>query len=189
MSAAPPRFFAHARAFRDWLAVHAATHDALLVGFHTTASGRPCMTWPEAVDEALCVGWIDGVRKNLDPHSYQIRFSPRRPGSRWSAVNIDRVAVLQAAGRMQPAGLAVFARRIEARSRVASYEQPGMPELDAAMDAEFRGHAEAFAFFMAQAPSYRKKALWLVVSAKQAATRQRRLALLIEASTQRRRWE
>ena len=179
-----PSFFADAASFRRWLVTHSSTSKELLVGFFTIASGKKCITWPEAVDEALCVGWIDGVRRNLDSESYQIRFTPRKPTSRWSAVNIRRVAILRQEGRMSPAGLAAFAHRTEARSRTASYEQIGMPALDAKAEAAFKRNRKAWEFFQNQAPSYRKKALWIVVSAKQEATRQRRLEGLISASAQ-----
>ena len=175
-------FFADAAAFRRWLTENAATAKELVVGFHTTKSGLPSITWPQSVDEALCVGWIDGVRKNVDATSYQIRFSPRKPSSHWSTVNIRRVAVLTAEGRMQAAGLAAYAQRSEARSGKASYEQPCMPELAPADQKLFRKHRAAWAFFEKQPPGYRKRVIWIVISAKQEATRQRRLAALIEAS-------
>lgn len=177
-----PTYFTDAAVFRAWLSQHAAGSSELVVGVHKAASGTPGMSWPEAVDEALCVGWIDGVRKRIDDQRYQIRFTPRRPGSRRSAVNIERVAVLAKEGRMRPAGLAICAHRTEAKSRTASYEQEAMPVLDAAAQAFFQGHAAAWKFFEAQAPSYRRKVIWLIVSAKQEVTRQRRLAALVEAS-------
>lgn len=177
-----PTYFPDATAFRDWLARHAARAPGLLVGFHKVGSGLPSLRWPEAVDEALCVGWIDGIRHRIDDQRYQIRFTPRRPGSTWSAVNIERVAVLTAAGRMQPAGLAVFAQRRETRSRTASYEQATMPRLSADAEARFRADAPAWAYFDAQPPSYRRRVLWWVTSAKQPATQARRLARLIAQS-------
>ena len=110
---AVPTFFATAAAFRQWLELHAAEATELLVGFHKVDSGRPSMSWSESVDEALCFGWIDGIRRRLGEASYSIRFTPRRPGSIWSAVNTRRAAALAAQGRMAPAGLAAF----EARKR------------------------------------------------------------------------
>jgi uncharacterized protein YdeI (YjbR/CyaY-like superfamily) len=182
-----PTFFETAEDFRHWLKGHAAQQTALVVGFCKVCSGRASMRWPEAVDEALCVGWIDGVRKRIDDETYQIRFTPRKAGSHWSGVNIERVRVLGEAGRMQASGLAAFALRSEARSRNASYEQPAMPVLDAAASAQFRRQPAAWQYFERQAASYRKKVLWRIVSAKQEATRKRRLLALIEASAQGRR--
>ena len=115
-----PLFFSSALAFRDWLARHAATEDELIVGFHKVATGRPCMTWSESVDEALCVGWIDGVRKRVDDDAYQIRFTPRKPTSIWSAVNIAKVQALQAQGRMTPAGERAYGLRTASKSVVYS---------------------------------------------------------------------
>lgn len=177
-----PRFFATAAEFRAWLETHAASTAELIVGFHKVGSGTPGITWPEAVDEALCFGWIDAVRKRIDERRYQIRFTPRKAGSTWSAINIERVAALTAQGRMHPAGLAAFALRKEHRSRTYAYEQPGAVALEPAAEQAFRAHASAWAFFRAQPPSYRKRLCWWLASAKQAATRQRRLERLIEAS-------
>jgi uncharacterized protein YdeI (YjbR/CyaY-like superfamily) len=134
------------------------------------------------VDEALCYGWIDGVRRSVDADRYTIRFTPRQPRSTWSAVNIARVAELTAEGRMAPAGLAAFAARSEARSGIYSYEQRADAALDPAEEATFQADAAAWAFFQAQPPGYRRTATWWVISAKQAATRQRRLATLIADS-------
>lgn len=174
-------FFARAADFRAWLDDHAATTPELLVGYHKVASGTPSMTWPESVDEALCVGWIDGVRRRIDDTRYCIRFTPRRPGSIWSAVNIAKVAALRAAGRMTPAGEAAFAARREDRSGVYAFERDQPAELDAAESAAFRAQAAAWRFFEAQPPGYRRVVLHWVVSAKRADTRARRLAALVEA--------
>ena len=177
-----PHFFATPAEFCAWLEHHASTATELVVGFHKVGTGVPTMSWPQSVDEALCFGWIDGVRKRIDERRYQIRFTPRKPGSIWSAINIDRVAVLSAEGRMQKAGLAAFARRSEARSRTYAYEQPGMATFDPVDQKTFRRNETAWAFFEAQSPSYRQRVIWNVVSAKQAATRERRLQQLIDAS-------
>src|SRR5205807_717951 len=118
-----PTFFATPETFRAWLAEHHERETSLVVGFYKRGTGRPSITWPESVDEALCVGWIDGVRKRIDEHSYLIRFSPRKPGSIWSAVNIKRANELIELGRMRPAGLAAFERRTERRSQIYAYEQ------------------------------------------------------------------
>ncbi|MFG6467889.1 YdeI/OmpD-associated family protein [Roseateles sp. BYS87W] len=184
---AEPVYFPTPEAFRDWLAVHSAQASELVVGYHKRGTGLPSMTWPESVDEALCVGWIDGVRKRVDELRYQIRFTPRRPTSIWSRVNIDRVAVLTAEGRMTPAGLAAFERRTERRSIVYSYEHPGEVSLPPALEAPFRREAAAWAWFEAQPPGWRRQMLRHVLSAKQAATQQRRLALLMAACAEGRR--
>jgi uncharacterized protein YdeI (YjbR/CyaY-like superfamily) len=182
-----PLYFSHPAGFRDWLQAQGTTARSLLVGFHKVGSGTPAMRWPESVDEALCVGWIDGVRTRVDAQRYTIRFTPRKPGSHWSAVNVARMAELIAAGRVSPAGLAAWAQRDAARTARASYEQPGMPSLPPQAEAEFRTHPQAWAWFSAQAPSYRKKVIWNLLKAKQPATAARHLARLIEASAQQRR--
>lgn len=177
-----PTFFATRSDFRAWLERHHASESELVVGFYKKGSGRPSITWPESVDEALCVGWIDGVRKRIDDESYCIRFTPRKPTSIWSAVNIQRVEELTAEGRMRPAGLASFEKRSAAKSRTYAYEQSQDPVLDATSEEEFRSHPAAWDFFTDQAPWYRKKVSWWVISAKREETRARRLAKLIEAS-------
>jgi uncharacterized protein YdeI (YjbR/CyaY-like superfamily) len=187
MAPAAPRFFATAAAFGAWLKAHAAQERELLVGFHKVGSGRPSMTWPEAVDEALCVGWIDGVRKRVDEHTYTIRFTPRKPGSIWSAINIAKVQRLQAEGRMTEAGLQAFAQRTEARSVVYSYEQAEAAELSPDELRAFKRHKAAWAYFEACPPGYRHQMLYRVTSAKKAQTRQRRLDLLIAACSEGRR--
>ena len=145
------------------------------------------MTWPEAVDEALCFGWIDGVRKSIDETSYANRFTPRNTRSTWSAVNIKRVQELIAQGRMRPAGLKAFAARVEESSGIYSYEQRDAVELGDAYERRFRDNQAAWDFFQAQPPSYRKVAIWWVVSAKKEETRQRRLTALIDNSAAERR--
>lgn len=178
---ASPAFFATPAAWRAWLDAHHGTARELWVGFFKKGSGRPSITWPEAVDEALCVGWIDGVRKGIDEASYAIRFTPRKTGSTWSAVNIARVADLAAQGRMRPAGLAAFAARRPEKSATYAYEQ-GAVALDPAADDAFRATPAAWAFFETQPPSYRKAAVWWVASAKKEETRRKRLATLIDDS-------
>ena len=181
-----PVFFTTPTEMRAWLARHGATARELLVGFRKVSSGQPGITWPESVDEALCQGWIDGVRRRVDDTSYTIRFTPRRPGSIWSAVNIGRVAALRAAGRMQPAGETAFAARREDRSAVYAYENRPA-ELPAAFQQILRANPAAAAFFEAQPPSYRRTAVWQIVRAKQPATQRRRLGKLIAASVAGRR--
>ena len=176
-----PTFFPKPADFRKWLTKFHATETELWVGFYKTGSGRPSITWPEAVDEALCFGWIDGVRYRVDDASYKIRFTPRKAGSVWSAVNVKRVEALTAEGRMRPAGLRAYEARKENRSGVYSYEQR-RDAFDAPYEAVLRADPAAWAFFSAQPPSYRRAAVWWVVSAKQEATRLRRLARLVELS-------
>jgi uncharacterized protein YdeI (YjbR/CyaY-like superfamily) len=177
-----PLFFATPEEFRAWFAANAASTTELLVGFYRKGSGLPSITWPEAVDEALCVGWIDGVRRGRDDTSYTIRFTPRKPRSIWSAVNIARVAALTAEGRMRPTGLAAFEARAAERSAIYSHEQQEDATLTPEEEAAFRAESGAWDFFNAQRPSYRRPALWWVVSAKRADTRARRLATLIADS-------
>ena len=179
-----PRFFRTPAQFRAWLQEHHGSAGELLVGFYKNRSGRPSITWPESVAEALCFGWIDGVRRRLDAVSYSIRFTPRRPGSSWSAVNIRKVKALGAAGRMQAAGLRAFRARRAARSGQYSYEQRPAQLLEP-YAGSLRRNAAAHRFFMAQAPSYRRAATWWVISAKQEATRARRAATLIALSARR----
>jgi len=177
-----PTFFATPAAFRQWLQAHAESATELMVGFHKVAFGQPCMTWSESVDEALCFGWIDGVRRRIDEHTYSIRFTPRKPSSIWSAVNIAKVAQLRAAGRMTPAGLAAFAHRQAHKSAVYSHEQTDAAELPGLMLRAFQRNKDAWQFFQESTPpSYRKSMLHWVTSAKRDATREARLAELIAA--------
>ncbi len=182
-----PTFFPTSGDFRRWLKKHHRRATELWVGFYKKASGRPSITWPESVDEALCFGWIDGVRKTLDDEAYVIRFSPRRPGSIWSAVNTRRAQELIDAGRMQPAGRRAFEARDPAKTAVYSFEQRQAAKLPAAALAQFRDNAAAWSFFSAQPPGYRRTAAFYVMSAKQEATRARRLQRLIDDSAAGRR--
>lgn len=183
---ARPTFFATPADLRRWFAKNAASKAELLVGFHRKGSGKPSITWPESVDEALCVGWIDGVRRSIDATSYSIRFTPRRPGSMWSAINIAKVKELTAAGRMKPAGLAVFANRRADRAGY-SYKQFSTSAFAPEQEKRFRKNARAWRFFSAQPPGYRGVATFRVVSAKKEETRERRLAMLIAESAAGRR--
>jgi uncharacterized protein YdeI (YjbR/CyaY-like superfamily) len=176
-----PTFFRTPSAWRKWLAKHHARTAELWVGFYRKDSGRESITWPESVDEALCFGWIDGLRKSVDEVSYQIRFSPRKPGSVWSAINIRRARELIEEGRMQPAGRAAFEVRKENRSGIYSYEQRG-EQLQAPYDRLLEKNRAASNFFQAQPASYRKAVGWWVVSAKREETRLKRMAKLIEHS-------
>jgi len=173
-----PIFFETPAGFRAWLAANHATAGELWVGFYKKGSGRPSLTWPESVDEALCYGWIDGLRRRLDDVSYIIRFTPRRPGSTWSEVNTRRAAELLAAGQMQPAGLAAYEARDLDKTRLYSYEARHQP-LDSAYEADFRADAAAWAYWEAQPAHYRHGATHWVMSAKREETRRKRLATLI----------
>jgi uncharacterized protein YdeI (YjbR/CyaY-like superfamily) len=181
-TASRPRFFATPAEFRRWLAEHHETARELWVGFHKKGSGKPSITWPESVDEALCVGWIDGVRKSIDSDSYMIRFTPRKPTSIWSEVNIKRMGELIREGRVLPAGLRAFEKRTEAKSGIYAYEQRKTATLDEASEQRFRAHPAAWEYYLAQPPWYRRTTAWWVISAKREETRQKRLGELIEAS-------
>jgi uncharacterized protein YdeI (YjbR/CyaY-like superfamily) len=181
------RYFKTQGEFRAWLVKHHGTATELGVVLQRKSSGEPSMTWSEAVDQALCFGWIDSVARRLDDNRRVQRFTPRKPKSNWSAVNIKKVAELTAQGLMTPAGLAAFARREEARSAVYSYENRHLAALDPEREAQFRADAGAWEFFSRQPPSYRQTAIYRVMNAKREATRSSRLARLIGASGEGRR--
>jgi uncharacterized protein YdeI (YjbR/CyaY-like superfamily) len=178
----PPRFFKSPAAFRAWLARHHASARELLVGFHKRHTGTPSLTWPESVDEALCFGWIDGVRRRLDAERYTIRFTPRKTGSTWSAVNLRRMRVLLRDGRLRPAGLKVFQERDRKKAGRYSYEQRRRIKLPPRLAKLVRAVPEAWAHYRKQAPWYQRTAAFWVVSAKQEGTRLKRLAHLIACS-------
>ena len=176
-----PLYFRTPADFRAWLERHHTTAPELLVGFYKKGSGRPSITWPESVDEALCFGWIDGVRRTVDEERYVIRFTPRRARSIWSAVNVSRVAELTKLGRMHPAGLEAFAARDPKRTGIYAFEQkPEGQSLSAEYRAKLEANKKAWAFFQAQAPWYQRTTSWWVMSAKKEETRLRRLAALID---------
>jgi len=175
-------FFATPAEWRAWLEAHHATEPELLVGFYKKGSGRPSITWPESVDEALCFGWIDGVRRSLGDEAYTIRFTPRKKRSFWSNVNIRRAGELTREGRMRPGGLAAFEARTGERSGVYAFEQKDQVAFGAAMEREFRADAGAWEYFQSCPPWYRRTATWWVVSAKKEETRAKRLATLIAES-------
>jgi uncharacterized protein YdeI (YjbR/CyaY-like superfamily) len=177
-----PRFFATPAAFRTWLERNHETARELLVGFHKRGTGRRSITWPESVDEALCFGWIDGVRRSLGDHGYTIRFTPRRPTSAWSAVNVARVAALTKLGHMRPAGLRAFAARKPEKTGVYSFERSRAATLPTPLEQRLRADRKAAAFFDSQPPWYRRTAIHWVTSAKREETRERRLAILIRDS-------
>ena len=175
------QFFETAVDLRDWFEENHATASELWLGYYKVGSGRPSVTWSEAVDEALCVGWIDGIVRRIDDVSHAQRFTPRRRRSTWSSVNVAKVAVLIAMGHMRPAGLRAYEARTVARSGIYSYE--GTPEALSDDELErFRAEPAAWEDWESRPPSYRKAAIHWVTSAKQAATRERRLAALIEDS-------
>jgi uncharacterized protein YdeI (YjbR/CyaY-like superfamily) len=182
-----PIYFGSPEEFRACLEEHHESENEVWVGYWKKATGKPSLTWTLAVDEALCFGWIDGVVRGIDDQSHIQRFTPRKPASNWSAINIAKVEKLRAAGRMRPTGEAAFARRRDDKSAVYSYEQYRNPELEPEQEARFKANAAAWEFFMSQPPSYRRPATWWVVSAKKPETRERRLATLIEDSAAGRR--
>jgi uncharacterized protein YdeI (YjbR/CyaY-like superfamily) len=182
-----PLFFASPAEWRRWLSAHHARKDELWVGFHKRSTGRPSLTWPESVDEALCFGWIDGLRKSLDAERYMIRFTPRRAGSIWSAVNVRRVAELTKRRRMRAAGVRAFKARSAAKTAVYSFEQRKNPRLPPAYAKRFKANAGAWRFFTSQAPWYQRTMTWWVISAKQEPTHLKRLARLIDDSANGRR--
>jgi uncharacterized protein YdeI (YjbR/CyaY-like superfamily) len=177
-----PRYFATPAAFRAWLEEHGETENELWVGFHKKASGKPSITWPEAVDEALCFGWIDGVRRSVDADRYMQRFTPRKARSTWSAINLARAKELIRLRRMRPVGRRVYEARDDQRSGY-SYEQlAAAARLDEATERQFRADAKAWAYFEAQPPWYRRAATAWVTNAVREETRRKRLATLIEDS-------
>jgi uncharacterized protein YdeI (YjbR/CyaY-like superfamily) len=177
-----PKFFPTPSRFRAWLVANHETETELLVGFHKRGSGKPSITWPESVDEALCFGWIDGVRRSLGETSYTIRFTPRGPASVWSAVNAARVGELTKLGRMHDAGRRAFAARRPERTAIYAFERREPAKLSKAQEKRLRANRRASAFFDSQPPGYRKTATHWVISAKQAETRERRLSQLIADS-------
>jgi len=181
-----PTFFGTPTAFRRWLARHHETTAELWVGFYKKATGKPSITWPEAVDQLLCYGWIDGVRRSVDSESYIIRTTPRRPGSSWSIVNTRRAEELLRRGLMDAAGVIAFRGRDKAKSELYSFESRRV-RLDPAHQKQFRANGAAWEYFQSQPPGYRKAATWWVVSAKQETTQQKRLSTLIADSEAGRR--
>ena len=175
-------FFKTPAAFRAWLKRHHAEHRILHVGFHKRHTGKPSLTWPQAVKEALCFGWIDGVRHRIDDERYTIRFTPRRPGSTWSAVNLRTVRALIRAQRMSPHGLRVYEERDRKKAGLYSFEQRRTIRLAPRHARVFRDHQPAWTWYRAQAPWYQRTAAFYVENARQEETRLRRLASLISNS-------
>ena len=178
-----PVFFTDAAELRAWFLEHHADAPELLVGYYKKHTGKPTVQHTEAIEQALCFGWIDSIGRRIDDERYQVRFTPRRKGSVWSAINVAKIAELTAAGLMHPAGLHAFETRKPARVAAYSYEQPADAVLDAEQTARFEGEEAAWKWFSAQSASYRRAAVHWVVSAKRPETRQRRLDQLITDST------
>jgi uncharacterized protein YdeI (YjbR/CyaY-like superfamily) len=179
-------YFPDAAALRAWFVEHAATADELYVGYYKRHTGKPSPTWSESVDEALCFGWIDGVRHSVDADRYTNRFTPRRKGSNWSQINIAKVKTLIAANRMTAAGLAAYEARTALKTGRTSYEQRPAA-FPPAHEKTFRAHTAAWAWFSSQPPGYRRTAIWFVVSAVKAETQAKRLQQVIEMSAEGRR--
>lgn len=176
------QFFETAADLRKWFEQHHASAPELFVGYWKKGTGRTGVSHPEAIEQALCFGWIDSISRTIDAERYQVRFTPRRRGSVWSAINIAKIAELTERGLMRPAGLRAFEERKPGRTAVYSYEQPAGAELDEEQTARLRADPRAWEWFSAQTPSYRRSAVHWVVSAKRADTRERRLAQLISDS-------
>lgn len=176
-----PQFFENPSQFRKWLAKNHQTQTELLVGLYKVGSGKPSISWSESVDEALCFGWIDGIRKSIDDKSYTIRFTPRKPTSIWSAVNIKKIEELTKKGLMQPVGLAAFQRRKEEKSGVYIHENEAK-KLSLAFEKKFKANKTAWDFFTTQAPSYQKLIIGWIMGAKQEATQLSRLEKAIAES-------
>jgi uncharacterized protein YdeI (YjbR/CyaY-like superfamily) len=175
-------FFDSPAAFRAWLEEHHERETEVWVGFWKKATGKQGMNWSQAVDEALCFGWIDSIARSVDDERHVQRFTPRKNLSNWSAVNIAKVATLRAEGRMRPAGETAFERRRDDKTAIYSYEQRKNPQLEPHEQTQLEADAAAWAYFSSKPPSYRKPAIWWVISAKKPDTRARRLATLIADS-------
>ncbi|HLT30787.1 MAG TPA: YdeI/OmpD-associated family protein [Myxococcaceae bacterium] len=182
-----PTFFPTPADFRAWLEANHQTASELLVGYYKKGTGRPSITWPESVDEALCFGWIDGIRRSLGEEAYCIRFTPRKPTSIWSAVNVARVAALTQLGRMTPAGLAAYEKRRDDLTGIYGHDRLTPAQLDPALRARFDAHAEALEWFQSQAPSYQRITLHWIMNAKKQETRERRFEQVLAASLKKQR--
>jgi uncharacterized protein YdeI (YjbR/CyaY-like superfamily) len=181
MEEANPTFFADPKAFRNWLAKNHKTSTVLWVGYYKKATKIPSITWPESVDQALCYGWIDGLRRSIDDKAYMIRFTPRKTRSHWSDVNIKRIKALKKEGLVEKAGEAAFKLRKDENSRKASFEQKSV-KLDEAYLSKIKADKAAWKYFQHMAPSIKKATIWWVISAKKEETRLKRLGILIECS-------
>jgi uncharacterized protein YdeI (YjbR/CyaY-like superfamily) len=176
-----PIYFGSPQEFYDWLEEHHESESEVYVGFFKQHTGKRAMSWSEAVDQALCFGWIDTRSNSIDEDRYMQRFTPRKPGSNWSKINVEKVAKLTKAGLMRPAGIAAFERRTDDKTGVYSFER-GNPELTPEYETRLRTNKAAAAYFDSRPPWYRRTAIHLVMSAKREETRERRLRQLIEDS-------
>lgn len=174
-------FFPTPNDFKDWLNKNHNELKEQWVGFYKKGTGRPSITWPESVDEALCYGWIDGLRKSIDDERYKIRFTPRKPNSHWSAVNINRVGELEKLGRMEKPGLEAFEKRNVKKIAKAYFEQENVV-MDPIFETELRSNEKAWSYWQSKAPGYRKQVTWWVMSAKKEETKLSRLKVLIDSS-------
>ena len=181
-----PKFFPHQSDFRKWLEENHDKEKELVVGFYKVNSGKPSLTWSQSVDEALCFGWIDGIRKSVDHESYCIRFTPRKPTSIWSAININKMEEMIPKGLVQKAGLLAYEKRKDHKSKIYTYEQEES-EFSPVIEETFKTNAKAWDFFQKQPPYYRKLMTGWIVRAKQEATRLSRLEKLIKASEEGKR--
>jgi uncharacterized protein YdeI (YjbR/CyaY-like superfamily) len=177
-----PEFFATPSELRAWLTRNHDKTREIWVGFYKKKSGKPSVTWPEAVDVALCFGWIDGLRRSIDEISYANRFTPRKLRSTWSAINIKKVQELTTLGLMHPAGIKAFQAREKEKSAIYSYEQRRNIKLDPRYEKKFRTTKKAYEFFRSQPPWYQRTSIYWVMSAKKEDTKQKRLATLIACS-------
>jgi uncharacterized protein YdeI (YjbR/CyaY-like superfamily) len=176
-----PAFFPKQSDFRKWLEKNHLKEKELLVGFYKVGSGKPSITWPQSVDEALCFGWIDGIRRSIDDESYSIRFTPRKPKSIWSAVNIKKMADLKKKGLLKPEGIAAFEKREEHRSKVYAYEK-APAKLSSSFEKQLKANKKAFDFFKRLAPSLQRVYIHWIMSAKQEKTQISRMEKLIRES-------
>jgi uncharacterized protein YdeI (YjbR/CyaY-like superfamily) len=181
-----PLFFPDQNEFRQWLDKNFKTQSELLVGFYRVDSGKPSMTWSQSVDEAICYGWIDGIRKSIDKNSYCIRFTPRKPSSNWSKININKVEALKQKGLMTPAGLEAYHKKKDENSGIYSYENE-TEKLTSHFEEIFRSSGPAWEFFINQAPSYKKMVIRWIMSARQEKTKLARLEKAINESTKQKR--
>ncbi|RYJ40495.1 YdeI/OmpD-associated family protein [Flavobacterium beibuense] len=177
-----PRFFKTPADFREWLEENHETAPELLVGFYKVGTGKPSITWPQSVDEALCFGWIDGIRRTIDEETYSIRFTPRRPTSIWSAVNVKKMEELLGAGLVKPMGIAAYEKLKEGKTKIYSHERKAPAEFTKEQEKLFKTHKAAWEFFNAQAPYYKNLMKHWVTSAKQEKTQISRLEKLIDTS-------
>jgi uncharacterized protein YdeI (YjbR/CyaY-like superfamily) len=182
-----PHFFKSPKDFRTWLEKHYDKETQLIVGFYKMGSGKESITWPQSVEQALCFGWIDGIRRSLEADSYTVRFTPRKPGSIWSAVNINKMEELLTQGTVKPEGIAAYERRKEAKSKIYVYEQEEDAILREEFEASFKANVPAWEFFIKQAPHYRRRMIHHVMTAKQEKTIRSRFEKLVQASLENKR--